>query len=169
MTETMLIWAFGLLLASLVILALELFVPSGGILGLLAGALSIASVVCFWRVSPGWGITSLAGLLILTPLVFTFFVKVWPDTTMGRKMILAEDDREIERRALEETEERTRGDSLVGVQGKAVTDLRPVGVVILDGQRVEALAEGVWIEAGQPVRVTHVEGARIKVRAITKA
>lgn len=169
MTEPMLIWAFGLLLGAIVILVLELFVPSGGVLGLLSGALSIASVVCFWRVSPAWGITSLAGLLILAPLVFAFFVKVWPDTAMGRKMILAEDDRDIERRALEETEERTKGDSLVGVQGKAVTDLRPVGVVVLDNQRVEALAEGAWIEAGQKVRVTHVEGSRIKVRAIADA
>ncbi len=169
MTEPMLIWAFGLLLGAFVILVLELFVPSGGVLGLLSGALSIASVVCFWRVSPAWGLTSLAGLLILAPLAFAFFVKVWPDTPMGRKMILAEDDRDIERRALEETEERTRGDSLVGVQGKAVTDLRPVGVVLLDGERVEALAEGMWIEAGQIVRVTHVEGSRIKVRAIESA
>jgi membrane-bound ClpP family serine protease len=169
MTEPMLIWAFGLLAAAVVILVLELFVPSGGVLGLLSGALAVASVVCFWRVSPAWGITSLAGLLILAPLVFTFFVKVWPDTTMGRKMILAEDDSEIERRALEESEERTREDSLIGVQGKALTDLRPVGVVLLDNQRVEALAEGAWIEAGQPVRVTHVEGTRIKVRAITNA
>lgn len=169
MTEPMLIWAFGLLAAAVVILVLELFLPSGGVLGLLSGALAVASVVCFWRVSPGWGITSLAGLLILAPLVFTFFVKVWPDTTMGRKMILAEDDSEIERRAMEESEEKTREDSLVGVQGKAVTDLRPVGVVLLDNQRVEALAEGAWIEAGQAVRVTHVEGTRIKVRAIVNA
>ena len=169
MTDPMLIWAFGLLAAAVVILVLELFLPSGGVLGLLSGALAVASVVCFWRVSPGWGITSLAGLLILAPLVFTFFVKVWPDTTMGRKMILAEDDSEIERRAMEESEEKTREDSLVGVQGKAVTDLRPVGVVLLDNQRVEALAEGAWIEAGQAVRVTHVEGTRIKVRAIVNA
>lgn len=169
MTEPLLWWAFGLLLGAVVILVLELFVPSGGVLGLLSGALSVAAVVCFWRVSPAWGVTSLSALLVLTPLVFAFFVKVWPETTMGRKLILAEDDREVERRAVEETQERTRGDSLVGVHGKAVTDLRPVGVVLLEGQRVEALAEGAWIEAGQPVRVTHVEGARIKVRAIASA
>ncbi|MGP1308854.1 MAG: NfeD family protein [Phycisphaerales bacterium] len=169
MSEPLLWWAFGLLLAAAMILVLELFLPSGGILGVLSGALSIAAVVCFWRVSPAWGMSSLVGLLVLAPLIFAFFVKVWPDTAMGRKMILAEDDQDAVRRALAETEERTKEDALVGLTGKAVTDLRPVGVVLLEGQRVEALAEGAWIESGQQVRVTHAEGTRIKVRAVSNA
>jgi membrane-bound ClpP family serine protease len=157
-------WGFGLLLGACVILALELFVPSGGILGLVAAALGIASVVCFWRVSPTWGVSSLVAFVVLAPMAVAFFVKIWPDTPMGRKMILADDDSEIERRTMLANEVRTKEDSLIGAQGRAITDLRPVGMVELDGQRVEALAEGSWIEAGQPVRVTHVEGARIKVR-----
>jgi membrane-bound ClpP family serine protease len=163
-TEPMLWWAFGLLLGAFVVLGLELFVPSGGVLGLLSGALSIAAVVCFWRVSPVWGVSSMIGLIVLAPLVFTFFVKVWPDTPMGRRMILAESDDEAQRRTLDEAARRTEGHSLVGAEGLAVTDLRPVGVIVLDGQRLDALAEGAWIDAGQPVRVTHVEGTRIKVR-----
>ncbi len=169
MTEPLLWWAIAMLVGAVAILAVELFVPSGGILGLVSCALSVAAVVCFWCVSPAWGISSLVGLLVLTPMVFAFFVKVWPDTPMGRKMILAEDDSDIERRATQINEERTKGDSLIGAEGTAVTDLRPVGVVLLDGERVEALAEGAWIEAGSAVRVTHVEGTRIKVREARRA
>jgi len=169
MTEPLLWWAFALIVGAVVILALELFVPSGGILGLLSAALGVAAVVCFWRVSPTWGVSSLVGLIVLTPMVVAFFVKVWPDTPMGRRMILAEDDDEVERRAMLINEERAREDSLVGAEGTAVTDLRPVGVVLLDGRRVDALAEGAWIEAGAPVRVTHVEGTRIKVREARRA
>ena len=45
-----------------------------------------------------------------------------------------------------------------------VTGLRPVGVVKINGQRVDALAEGGVIAANTPVLVTDVYDNQIKVR-----
>lgn len=170
MSEAMIWWGFGLFAASVIVLALELFVPSGGVLGLLSAALAIGGVVCFWRVSPTWGVTALLALMILGPLAAGFFVKIWPDTPVGRMMILGSSADEEQERAEHElaADARRAGlESLVGATGRALTDLRPVGVVLIDGQRRDALAEGAWIEDGTEVRVVRVEGSQLRVRATT--
>ncbi|MHC5009117.1 MAG: NfeD family protein [Planctomycetota bacterium] len=48
-----------------------------------------------------------------------------------------------------------------------MTDLRPVGVVKIDGQRIDALAESGIVEAETPVVVTDVYDNQIKVRPRT--
>jgi len=63
-------------------------------------------------------------------------------------------------------EARDQRQSLVGAEGVAVTDLRPVGMIRLDGKRVEAQAETGYVESGTVVRVTAVEDNRLKVRAV---
>jgi membrane-bound serine protease (ClpP class) len=42
--------------------------------------------------------------------------------------------------------------------------LRPAGVATIGGRRVDVLTEGEFVNAGTPVRVTRVEGARIFVQ-----
>jgi membrane-bound serine protease (ClpP class) len=54
---------------------------------------------------------------------------------------------------------------MIGKQGLALTDLRPVGVIDLDGQRTDALAETTYIKAGSRVRIVQADGSQIKVRA----
>jgi membrane-bound serine protease (ClpP class) len=48
--------------------------------------------------------------------------------------------------------------------GVALTDLRPGGTVEFDGRRLEAFSEIGFLHAGQRVRVTAVEGAKVRVR-----
>jgi membrane-bound serine protease (ClpP class) len=45
--------------------------------------------------------------------------------------------------------------------------LRPAGVASIDGRRIDVLTSGEFINAGTPVRVTRVEGARIFVEPFT--
>jgi len=60
------------------------------------------------------------------------------------------------------------GDVVVsrGATGTATTDLRPSGRASLDGRPVDVTSEGGYVEAGTPVRVVRVEGARVFVRAV---
>jgi membrane-bound serine protease (ClpP class) len=51
-------------------------------------------------------------------------------------------------------------------EGVAKTDLRPAGVVLVDGQRVDVVTEGAMIEVGARVKVVAVEGNRIVVRRV---
>ena len=49
-------------------------------------------------------------------------------------------------------------------EGTALTDLRPIGLVEIAGQRYEVLSETHFIPTGTKVRVTHADLAQIKVR-----
>lgn len=53
----------------------------------------------------------------------------------------------------------------VGRVGTAATVLRPTGAMEIDGERVDVVTEGAFVEAGTPVRVLYVQGARVVVAA----
>jgi membrane-bound serine protease (ClpP class) len=55
---------------------------------------------------------------------------------------------------------------LEGVDGIALTDLRPAGTAEIAGERLDVVSEAGWITAGSPVRVLRAEGYRHVVRAI---
>jgi len=53
-----------------------------------------------------------------------------------------------------------------GKEGQAHTDLRPAGMVIVDGRKLDVVTAGESIPRGGRVRVVAVEGNRIVVKAI---
>jgi len=57
----------------------------------------------------------------------------------------------------------TGAESLVGAMATARTDLSPTGKVFLKGEWWEAEADDAPIEAGEQVRVTSVDGFRLRV------
>lgn len=60
----------------------------------------------------------------------------------------------------------TSADNLLGLEGRAATDLRPSGMAVLDGKRVDVVTQGEYIEQGTTVYVTKVNGSRVEVRAV---
>lgn len=52
---------------------------------------------------------------------------------------------------------------LLGQEGHALTVLRPSGMASLAGMRVDVVTEGDFLDAGAPIVVTQVEGARVVV------
>ncbi|TVP53476.1 MAG: nodulation protein NfeD [Gemmatimonadales bacterium] len=59
-----------------------------------------------------------------------------------------------------------RRKELKGVEGKALTDLRPSGTGLFGDERVDVVSESEWIEAGSPIRITSSEGYRHVVRLV---
>jgi membrane-bound serine protease (ClpP class) len=59
-----------------------------------------------------------------------------------------------------------RRPELVGLEGVALTDLRPAGTVLVGEERVDAVAESGWVEDGTKVRVVSSEGYRLVVRPL---
>jgi membrane-bound serine protease (ClpP class) len=53
---------------------------------------------------------------------------------------------------------------LVGRMGHAVTPLKPGGKVEIDGQVIDALSEGEFVAAGEPVEILRVDGMHTLVR-----
>ena len=173
--DAFLLWGFILAAAALGLLALELLVPSGGLLGLLCGVAAIGSVVAFFKAGTTYGIASLLVYAFVTPVLLVFVFKVWIHSPLAKRMVLGgadevtSDDEQDPMRASEQTRLRRIEElrQLIGAEGVTVTDLRPVGFVKINGQRVDAMAESGVVEANTPVVVTDVYDNQIKVRPRT--
>ena len=159
---TPLTWAVVLLLLGLALVLLEVFVPSGGVIGVLAVLAVMGSVVmAFVSGSPATGFTFLLIALVAMPSAFSFAIKIWPETPMGRRILIQPpkgDD------VLPDHPQRRQLQALVGKIGRAKSLMLPSGAAEIAGRTVDAVSEGMTIEAGTLVRVVEVRGSRVVVR-----
>lgn len=162
--ENLVIWGLLLLGASLVLIIIEVFVPSAGLISLLSAALGISGLVCLYRYDWVWGAIGTLGMLVLAPVAFFSAMNILPSTPMGKKLLFGDQGKDEPGIAQGGEEERLA--VLIGAEGTAVTDLRPVGTVKIDGQRVQARSETSIVSAGSKVRVTGVDGFVLKVRPV---
>lgn len=155
----------GLILLAFVGLAaliIELFVPAGGLIGLLGiGSIVTAIVRAFQTQGTAVGTVFLIVSIVLIPTIFVVWFRHFPKSFMGRKLIL-QDSQSREEGYTSHTEEKYP--DLEGKEGKTVTPLRPAGTVIIEGRRYSAVTDGEFIEAGERVTVKKIEGNRIEVR-----
>ncbi len=173
--EAYLMWGFILAALALGLLLIELLIPSGGLLGLLCGVAAIASIVAFFKYTTMFGVAALLAYIVLTPILLVFVFKIWIQSPLARRMVLGGDvvgqaDGELDTLKTSEQTRLKRLEELrqlIGVEGLTVTDLRPVGFVKIDGQRLDAMAESGVVEANTPVVVTDVYDNQIKVRTKT--
>jgi membrane-bound serine protease (ClpP class) len=52
----------------------------------------------------------------------------------------------------------------LGKSGRAVSPLRTAGIAEIEGERVDVVSDGEFIEPGAPIVVTRIDGNRIVVR-----
>jgi membrane-bound serine protease (ClpP class) len=157
------IWPILLLALGLGLAFLEIFFPSGGILAFFSGAAFLAAILLGFRNGPGMGLSITASVVVGIPILTTFAFRIWPRTAVGKAVLLdaprAED-------VLPDDYLRRQLKGLIGRLGKAKCRMLPSGVVSIDGQTLDAMSEGMVIEAGQTVRVIKVESSRLVVRAV---
>lgn len=160
------IWAVLLLAVGAAIALMEVFFPSAGILGFIAaGTLLAAVIVGFYENAlTGWSIliTEAIGLPILIVLAFRY----WPKTAIGQHVLLAAPKGD---EVLPDDPKKDRLKKLIGRTGKAKSKLLLSGVVVIDGQTVDAVSESMPIEVGQPVCVVRLEGHCVVVRPIEES
>ncbi len=166
MTEALLYAGIGLLAISILLIVVEAFIPSGGIIGTVAILVAIAGVVALFRYDVRWGFAGVLSVLVLGPTTFFFALSLLPSTPFGRRLIGEATEEQVAEQMEQERRIVEQYEVLVGQEGVAVTDLRPVGQVRIDAQRYEALAEGALIDAGARVRVVSARPNQIKVRAV---
>ena len=152
MTLAILLFGLGLILA-----VAEIFIPSMGILSVLAAAAVIGSLVSAFGVSTSTGLTFLTAVAVVFPVALILGFRLFPRTPLGRRMVVgglsfessaATDERDLD---------------LVGRDGVTLSDLRPAGFARIDGRRVDVVSRGEGIENGTPVRVLEVSGNRVVV------
>lgn len=159
------IWAVLLLTLGLGLAVLEVFIPSGGILSFLACSSIVAGVILgFQQDEPWWiGPLILAGAIVGLPTVIVLAFKWLPKTSMGRRVLLMVRDSDD---VLPTDPHKERLKQLVGQIAQAKCKMLPAGAITVDGRTIDALSEGMPIEAGQMVRVIAVRANRVVVRPV---
>ena len=159
------VFAVILLIVGLSILTAEIFIPSGGLLGVITFLSLLVSLIFAYR---AWGVShpNLFGgfcllLLILVPTVIGTGLYLLPRTPLGKKVLLEAPESENVTPYLEESR---RLEKLVGRFGVALTILRPGGLVDVDGTRLHAVSEGLMVEAGESIEIINVRGSQVVVR-----
>jgi membrane-bound ClpP family serine protease len=156
------VWAIVILVAGLGLAMLEVFVPSGGILGFLSVAAVIASVVLAFYESPAIGFTMLGVAVVGLPSAFSVALHFFPRTSMGRRVILGPPtDEEVS----PDDDVRRHLKSLVGKYGVTTSVMLPSGRVRIEDRLYDATSEGLAIEANQSVVVVEVRSGGLVVRA----
>lgn len=147
------------LVIGLVLLALEVFVP-GGILGVFGVmALMVAMGAGFFAFGPQNGLLAALLVIVFGGVVFAVWIRIFPRTPMGKALTLKKDG--------ETFKSADTGPAFsVGLEGLAHTHLRPSGIAVLAGQRLDVVAESGFINAGSPIKIVHIEGNRVVVRAL---
>jgi len=165
------IWAFVFIGIALVLFFIELFVPSGGLLALMGALAIIASLLAFFMHDPNTGLIASAVYIVFGPVLAWIAFRIWAASPLAKRMILGGVVDEDSDEAMQISRARQQASlaelqSLIGKQGVSITVLRPIGVVRIDGNRIDAMAESGSIESGLPIEVITVYDNQIKVRQI---
>ncbi len=157
-----LMWPLLLLGIGLALLLVEVFIPSGGLIALLAiGCLLLSLYQAFQAPSaPDLWWKLLIAELLLIPAALSYAVYLWPRTPFARRIFLKPPEPE----EVDTAHERQRLDHLIGQFGRALTPLRPSGAVDFEGRRMDAMAEEGLIASGSLVRAVRIQSGVLVVR-----
>lgn len=151
-----------------VLLVVEIFITPGfGVAGLLgigavlgALGLSVVGAGATWDVMLRAG-GRVAASLLLAVVGAAVMLRALPRLPFGRRLVLEEElTAQAGYASPPESDRRW-----VGKHGTTLTPLRPAGIAEFDGERVDVVSEGVFLEANQPIHVLRVDGNRIVVRS----
>jgi len=140
------------------LLLLETMLP-----GLVAGILGLCCLVAavfssYYNFGTHTGNVVLLGLVLALVGGTALWIRVFPGTRLAKVFI----------------SQRIVGDldvdkpELLHEMGVALSNLRPSGIALIAGKRVDVVTEGPMVERGTPVKVIAVEGMRVVVRAASE-
>lgn len=144
-----------LILFGILLIVLEILIVPGFIVGLLGAVFILLGIGWTWQMAGSTaGISVALGSMVLTALA------VWSALRTGfwSKFSL-QDQLKGRMNVIDESQVKP------GDKGAAVSSLRPMGTVRVNGQRYEASAEGDMIPPNYPVIVVKIDGYKLIVRA----
>ena len=147
-----------LLLIGLFLIGAEIYLP-GGIVGFLGGLALLGAAIIGAQFNAPWNILAVLLVLVLSAVCIWLWIQFFPRSKMGKKLTLEADGSAFKATA--------PGSAVqLGNEGEALSALRPAGLALLNGQRVDVVAESSWIPAGARVKVIEIAGNRIVVRQL---
>src|SRR3954468_2395912 len=128
--------AYILIAVGVILVVAELFMPTGFILVVVGVCCALVGIgLMFAHGSMEDAMMALLSLCVGGPLLGGLVFYLWPYSPMGRKLIRAAED--------ESTVATMTGnvglDALRGKTGRAISSLRPSGVAMFDGRRIDVI------------------------------
>ena len=152
---------FGLFLLGLVCVIVEVFViPGFGFVGILGVLILLGDSIYAWvTIGPAAG--GIVLLLAIASSAAGLYTMLF--TRVGTRFRLAGDLKSSQ------SSVSVGRSALVGRRGVAETHLRPAGVAMVDGERVDVTTEGEYVARGTPIRVIAAQGPKIVVESTADA
>ena len=159
-----------LFLAGVLLLIVEVFViPGFGVFGI-AGIILMIAGLFLGLISDlplidgdilGMAVMQLAGAFVLSGIMIFLLAKTLPKTKIWNKLILKDNIN-----AKSGYTSNKKFAHLLKKEGKALTDLRPAGTVIINDRRYDAVTQGEYIEKDNKIKVIEIEGSKIVVKKL---
>jgi len=143
-------------LMGILVIIVEVIVPTGGILAMVSTGLIGGSLyLVFTSTSSTAGYLFVVADIIVIPLsVFIGFKLLAKSPAALKRSLSKEDGVQSQSPELE---------MYMGLEGIAATDLRPSGVAVIDGKRLDVVSRGEYLERSSNVVVIAVTGNQIIV------
>lgn len=146
-----------------ILFAVEFFVPSFGLIFVIAVCFLAGGISIFFKISTSTGWLGIGIAAVVVPAVFFIFYKILPYTSIGKSLTLAAPKGKKTGEGIPDAQELNH---LLGSTATAISPLRPVGMCDFDGKRFECVAESGYVEKGKSVKVIKVEGTQLTVREV---
>ncbi len=143
-----------LITAGLVLLFLELFIPSGGILGIVGTGGAVLGIYGFFHQGSPW--IGLGSILVVALFIF-FSIRYWLGKVTHRDVMTPQTSTGVDE---------TRS-GLLGQIGTTQTELRPAGAALLGNRRVDVVSNGQFVAKGVTIKVVDISGNRVVVRQVS--
>jgi membrane-bound serine protease (ClpP class) len=144
-------------LAGIIIIIAEIFLPSGGLLALLAaGLLGYSLFIVFQDISTVAGTYFILADIFIIPVLIIFGLKMLARSPATLRETLASGGGVVS--------QSPKLASYLGCEGKSVSALRPGGIAIIADKRVDVVSRGEYIEKDKNIVVIEVTGNQIIVR-----
>lgn len=141
----------------------EVFMPGFGLPGISGIILEVIAIVLMYL---GHGALAALGLTIVVLAVIAIGISLsLRSAAKGRlsKSPIILNDQETAEDGYSATKDM---EVFLGKEGTTTTVLRPVGMAVFDGVKLNVVADGEYIPKDTQVKIDHVEGSRVVVRKL---
>lgn len=149
-----------LFIGGIALLIVELYAPGLGMFGI-AG---LGCILASFFLALGANVSALTSMILslfVAIIAFLFIAKWLPSSRLWAKVVLK--DASTTQSGYTSAADYS---CYVGCKGKTITQLRPSGVVEIDGVRLDVVSEGSFLPIGITVKVVAVAGGRIVVHPV---
>ncbi|MBC8181733.1 hypothetical protein H8E88_11490 [candidate division KSB1 bacterium] len=150
----------GLIIIGFILILIEIFlVPGVNIFGIFGFGMIVLGIILGYTKLD----TIIANfIMIVSVLLSVFLIRFVVKSKTWDRIVLKTNQQKAEgfHASVDNLE------SLMGKHGIAYTKLRPAGIVLINDEKVDVMAEGSFVEKDKLVEVVLVEGNRVVVREI---